>query len=68
MKKKHFVISTFICQTCGMKIPLPRVHGQQRENGHVKDVYCPSCKCDRKFTEIRYKESFTNLDGQVIYM
>ena len=68
MKRKNYVQSIFVCKECGMNIPLPRIHGRQREKNHVKDIYCPRCKKVSKFKEVRYKEFFINLDGQVVYV
>ena len=62
----HFTISTFICQECETIIPLPRCHGQQREHGHIKNIWCPCCKKETKFKEIKYKESYKTLAGDVI--
>lgn len=42
-KRKVRVISDFICPECGLDFPLPRIHGKQRKNGHIKDIYCPKC-------------------------
>lgn len=66
MKKKSYVISNFICQDCDLVIPLPRCHGQQREHGHIKDIWCPCCKKEAKFREIKYKESYRNMLGELI--
>ncbi len=55
-RRGWYVISTFTCQQCGMKMPLPRNHGQQREHGHIKDIYCPGCKKISKFVECKYNE------------
>jgi hypothetical protein len=66
MKRKHFVISNFICQSCGTEMPLPRCHGQQRENGHIKDIWCPVCKKESKFKEIKYKESYRTMAGELL--
>lgn len=38
-KKKIRTISNFICPECGLNFPLPRNHGRQRKNGHIKDIY-----------------------------
>ena len=52
MGRKKYTISDFYCKKCGTNMPLPRVK-RQREKGHIKDLYCPVCKCIRKFVEIR---------------
>lgn len=43
-KRKPMVMSLFVCPECGLEMPLPRIHGSQREKGHIKDLYCPICK------------------------
>ena len=69
MRKQRFMDqSIFICQSCNSKIPLMRSHGQPRERGHIKDMWCPFCKCDRKFKEIRRTDYFVTMNGEVIYM
>lgn len=66
MKRLHYVISNFICQECSTVVPLPRCHGRQRERGHIKDIWCPSCKKESKFREIKYKESYKTMEGELI--
>lgn len=66
-KRRYMVTSNFVCPECGMIMPLPRNHGNRRESGHIKDLYCPRCKETRKFTEIARKNAYTTLDGKVIY-
>lgn len=65
-KRKPMVMSLFVCPECGLEMPLPRIHGSQREKGHIKDLYCPICKDTMKFMEYGYKESYKNLDGEII--
>ena len=54
MRRQKFTISEFTCLTCGMKIPLSRRMGRKREQGHIKDIYCPRCGKVSKFSENRY--------------
>lgn len=61
-------ISNFVCEDCGMEMPLPRKRGKQREKGHIKDVFCPRCGRVSKFKEFGYKENYKNMAGEVIYM
>ena len=61
-----FTISNFVCPDCGLIIPLPRCHGQQRGNGHKKNLWCPTCKEEHNFMEIKYKESYRTMAGDVI--
>lgn len=41
-KKRGFFISDFICKTCGINFPLPRI--KQRKKNYIKTFYCYSCK------------------------
>ena len=61
-KVRGCVISNFVCQECGTVVPLPRNHGRQRENGHVKDIWCPKCKCVSKFKEVKYNQFFDEVE------
>lgn len=63
---RQCVISNFVCVECGDVLPLPRNHGRQRKNGHVKDIWCPKCKEVTKFKEIKYKQHFQTMDGTMI--
>lgn len=67
-KRRYSVISNFVCPECKNIIPLPRNHGKQRAKGHIKTLYCPYCKADRNFTEIRRKEFYTCMDGSIMYV
>lgn len=69
MKKQRFMdLSMLICPECGKSFPIMRNHGQRRERGHVKDIWCPYCKADRKFKEVGRKGYMTTASGSVIYM
>lgn len=62
MRKQRFMdLSMFICPCCKKSFPIMRNHGHHREKGHIKDIWCPYCKKEQKFTEIRkndyYKEA-----------
>lgn len=53
MTRKNFSISDFYCTECGQRgISIPRKHGQARETGHIKDLYCIHCKKITKNVEI----------------
>ena len=67
-KKKIRTISNFICPECCLNFPLPRNHGRQRKNGHIKDIYCPKCDKIQKFREYKYKQGYKTLDGEIIDM
>ena len=60
--------SIFICTVCGNRFPLMRDHGNQRERGHIKDLWCPFCKADRKFLEVRRGDSYVDGNGNVVYV
>lgn len=46
--------SRFFCTQCGREgIPLPRIEGQYREPGHLKNLYCIYCKCECNHAEVR---------------
>ena len=49
----NFIISYLICPQCGMKYPIPRKNGQQREKGHRKRFFCPICATVFNMKEIR---------------
>ena len=66
MKQKLYVISDFKCSECDLVFPLPRVHGQLRENNHIKDLYSPKCNRVQKFKEYKYKQPITNMLGEVL--
>ena len=51
MKKNKFLIHNFFCTKCGTKMPLPRMHNQMREGGHLKNIYCYVCKQENNFVE-----------------
>ena len=68
MKGKHkYVYSTMICKKCLSTFPIPRGLGSQREKGHTKTMYCPMCKEEADFCEIRYKDAYKTLDGIWIF-
>ena len=52
-KDQRMVQSKFICQKCGAQMVLYRKRAEQRKLGHVKHMYCPSCKETKAFTEIK---------------
>jgi len=66
MKRLHYVISDFVCQECDTVFPLPRNQGRQRKHGHVKDIWCPRCKRETKFKEIKNKENYKTMEGELI--
>lgn len=60
------VLSQCICPVCGTEISVPRIHNQQRKNGHIKDLYCPICKAERKCREVKYNQFYKNMAGEVL--
>ena len=67
-KIRYMDTSVFICPACGNKIPLMRKRNRQREKGHIKDLWCPFCRTDRKFLEIRRGDWYTEADGNIVYV
>ena len=68
MKKKRFMdLSLFICPECSKSFPIMRNRGESRKRGHIKDIWCPYCKANRKFKEIRHTD-YANINGNIIYM
>ena len=62
-----YEISTFICPECGNKFPLPRAKSMRRSKNHIKDLWCPHCKKKVKTLEIRPKDMFITMSGEVLY-
>ena len=59
-------ISQFICPDCGNVIPLPRRRQSQREDKHIKDIYCPWCNKVQHTIEYKYDQPIRNLAGDKI--
>lgn len=51
MKKQEMVISNLKCQECGNILTVPRKRAKQREDGHIKHMFCPYCKDIKPFEE-----------------
>lgn len=49
--KMSFTISKFKCLDCGNEMFVSRRKGKQRENGHIKDIWCPYCGEVKKMVE-----------------
>ena len=47
----RYTISKFTCPECGKSMYVSRPMGKQRENGHIKDLWCYGCKRLRKMRE-----------------
>lgn len=53
-------MSRFFCTNCGNEgLPCYRNAGQQRMGGHLKKLYCPHCKEEHNFVEIKEKSFYT---------
>ena len=49
----NYVSSQMFCTQCGAKgIPIPRQKNHLRETGHLKRLYCVSCKKVCNFAEM----------------
>lgn len=60
-----YKISQFKCPGCGNIIPLPRCKNA-RENGHIKDIYCPWCDKIQHTTEYKDNQPIRNFAGDLI--
>ncbi len=49
--KMSFTISRFRCPDCDNEMFVSRRKGKQRENGHIKDIWCPYCDKVQKMVE-----------------
>ena len=64
--RKTYTISEFQCPECGHLIPLPRQNKRCRENGHIKDIYCPWCDSVQKMIEHKSKQPIKNSLGEYL--
>jgi predicted RNA-binding Zn-ribbon protein involved in translation (DUF1610 family) len=46
-----FTISKFKCPDCDNEMYVSRRKGKQREDGHIKDIWCPYCGEVKKMVE-----------------
>lgn len=67
MRANKFTISNFQCVECGNMFPLPRPKAKSREKGHIKDLWCPCCRKKVKTMEIRFRDTFRTMSGEVLY-
>lgn len=67
MRKQFVDISYLTCTKCENVMSIPRFHGRRREQGHIKDMWCPYCMNTTKFREIGRKGFYEKLDGTIIY-
>ena len=61
-----YTISQFECPGCNHVIPLPRQNKRCRENGHIKDIYCPWCNKVQHMLEYKSEQPIKTLDGNMI--
>ena len=47
------VSTDMICSMCGEVQTIYRYYKRQKRVGHIKDLWCPNCKKDRKFIEVK---------------
>ena len=53
MKKRNDIIIVYYrCNQCNHNVTIPRQIGRKRGIGHLKDMWCPYCKVEAKFTEV----------------
>ena len=54
MIKRKGKVSNFYCTFCGQKgMPVVRQKGKEREDGHLKKLYCVYCKQERNMVEVK---------------
>lgn len=62
-KNNNFTTSEFYCVNCGQRgIPIPRKKGAEREAGHLKRLYCLTCRQEWNFVEIKPYSHYTHDD------
>lgn len=55
--------SKFYCTSCGKEnIPIARRKGRERESGHLKKLYCLTCKTEKNCVECREFSHYTHED------
>lgn len=54
MSRKNFTISRMVCTNCNREgIPIPRKVSQARAQGHLKELYCLTCRGFHNHIEFR---------------
>lgn len=66
MKKQGFEIHKFVCPECNNVVSLPRKKGRLRQQGHIKDLYCPFCKKVTKMKEYYTDQGIMTLSGEIL--
>lgn len=54
MIKLKYVSTVLKCTECGMIFPIARPKSKRRQDGHIKDLYCPRCNKITKHVENNY--------------
>jgi len=49
--KRSIYYSTLYCQTCGLKMVIPRKTNNRRPVGHIKTMFCSNCQKQTDFIE-----------------
>ena len=64
MSKLADIQSEFYCTKCGrpQKFPIPRLSGQARPSGHLKNMYCFYCCEEVNFCEIKRNTKYDYID------
>lgn len=63
MKNQFFSESEFYCTQCGSKgIPVLRKRGQEREAGHLKNLFCLTCGKEQNHVECKPYTRYTHED------
>lgn len=66
MKQGKYAISDMVCPGCGKSFPIPRKKDRKRENGHIKDIYCPFCKTVQGMREYWWTQAHKNMAGDIL--
>lgn len=53
MKQTRLASTDLICLECGYVNTIIRSGDRLKDDEHIKDIYCPICKEDRKFLELK---------------
>ena len=59
-------ISYLRCNDCGKSFPIPRKKNSRRENGHIKDLWCPFCMEVKKMVEYKSNQYMYNMAGEML--
>lgn len=58
MKQVPYKSTELVCLKCGNVMTILRKALKQKKVGHIKDMYCPYCKEQVKFFEVRDVSAF----------